>query len=117
MSFQVPDPPHPGFYDIKFDYSDYLFAHENYGVLTCKLCPEDNNKYNTDLRPPVTEEAKADLVRWLTRHHRQKHPEKLYVLTSAGWIQVEYLVKDPKADVIAEMFDSWVKQAPNFLHK
>jgi hypothetical protein len=56
-------------------------------------------------------------VRWLTRHHRQKHPEKLYVLTSAGWIQVEYLVKDPKADVIAEMFDSWVKQAPNFLHK
>ena len=114
MSFQVPEPPHPGFYDIQFGYSDYLFANDSDGVLTCKLCPEDENKYNTDLRPPEDETTKADLHRWLTRHQRQKHPEKLYVLTSAGWLTVEQLTSTIPQD---SLFKDWLTGQAKFLHK
>lgn len=92
MDYQIPNPPMPGYHDLQFEYgSDHWLRG---GVLTCHLCPPDKQKHSTDLDPPETDKAKEELRCWLTRHHVQHHPEKLYILTAAGWMQVEYLLRN-----------------------
>lgn len=94
---------------------DYSGGFGNGCVLTCHLCPEGKKQHYADLMPPENDAAREAVRNWVTRHHRKQHPEKLFVLTTTGWMSVEQLEPRGLRGWVKAAQD-WAKQTPNFPH-